>query len=166
MHSLFSTWTGFFYYDNEKMPEVETTITFERVRDNEFRGFLSENLLILPDDFRNAIDVKGQKFLTAWGSVAGKISEGEFHSDLPDSRKDIRFIKTFDQLSGYPVACRAGFNMATGLISGHWGIIEGNTRCDLPLNLKKGHFTLHKPEDGGRPSFKKVTPIKPELLHV
>ena len=165
MHSLFSTWTGFFYYEDERMPFVESTITFKKTGDNEFRGFVSENLLILPEDVAKPIHMKGQKLLTAWGSVAGKIKEGEIHNRyLPKLGQGISFVKDCDQLSGHLVSCLAGFNSATGLITGRWDIIEGGTRCYLRSNLKKGHFTLRKPDDGGKTSTGTAAPVIPELL--
>lgn len=147
------------------MPMVESTATFKKTGDNEFCGFLSEALLILPESFENAIEVKGQKLLTAWGSVQGRIKEGELlNREPPPMGKYIRFIKTADQLSGCSVECMAIFSEAAGSISGRWSIIEGGTHCYLPLNLKRGHFILRKPDDGRRVSIKADAPVTPELL--
>lgn len=147
------------------MPAVESTITFTKKGDNEFCGFLSEGLLVLPKNFGNPIEVKGQKLLTAWGSVCGNVREGEFlDRNIPKLGQDIRFIKSPDQLSGCPVHCRAGFNAFVGSIRGRWAIIEGGSRCYLPLNLKMGYFVLSKIDNGGRVSTESTSPVTPELL--
>ena len=165
MLSLYSTWTGLFRYSNPKMPLLHSTVTFRETGEKKFIGFASEEEIILPDDFKTAIEVKGQNILTPWGSKSCDIIDGELlDKHMPKWGQVINFVKAPDQLSGYPVFCRGGFNEVSGLIVGVWGIVEGITPCGLPLNLKTGAFTFKRPDDGRRRSTQAPAPVQPELL--
>jgi len=167
MHSLFPTWTGLFRYHNPMMPLVQLTATFEDVGANKFGGFISETPIILPDGFDQAFEFKKPSRLTCWGSIACDVMEGELvDKQIPNWGQEVHFLKASDQLSGYPVFCRGGFNAAAGLIVGVWGVVEGDNRCNLPLNLKIGHFTLRKQDGGRKDAPRTAAPVTPELLCV
>lgn len=167
MVDLYSTWMGLFRYKNSQMPLVHLTATFTEAGDDKFKGFVSETPLILPDDFDAADITTKPGRLTGWGSIACDIIEGQLiHKQLGKWGRRIDFVKAPDQLSGYPVYCWGGFNSATGLIVGAWHVVEGDTPCSLPLNLKSGDFTFRK-SDGGRKDTPRVAaPVEPELLLV
>jgi hypothetical protein len=167
MHNLFSTWTGLFKYKNTQMPLLHLTATFAAAGENRFKGFISETPLILPDVFDTADIIIKPTPMTAWGSIACDIIEGELlNKDLGKWGKRLDFVKSPDQLSGYPVFCWGGFNSATGLIVGAWHVVEGDTPCPLPLNLKSGNFTFSKIEDGRKDVHRVSAPLEPELLLV
>lgn len=165
MHDLFSTWIGLFRYHNSVMPLVQLTATFEHVGANKFGGFISETPIILPDGFDQAFEFKKPNRLTCWGSISCNVNEGELlNRHVPKWGQEVRFLKELDQLSGYPVFCRGAFNASTGLIVGLWGVVEGGKPCNLPLNLKSGAFTFHKPNDRRKNLSATPAPLAPELL--
>lgn len=101
------------------------------------------------------------------GYIACDVIEGELvDKQIPKFGQELHFVKATDQLSGYPVFCRGGFNAAAGIIVGVWGVLDGGNPCHLPRNLKMGHFTLRKQEGGRKDTPRIAAPVTPELLCV
>ena len=174
MMSLYATWTGLIKYQNPQMPLLHVNATFEADGSGGFHGIANEELLILPDALETAfqsfdvvLGTGGDQFgLSPWGNVTSTI----FMGDLPDIVYPkwglaINFVKMPDQLTGYPVLFKGAFNAAADQIVGVWNIVEGDTPCNLPLNMKNGNFTFSKPRARPVIAPPAETPMTP-VLHL